>query len=140
MDPVVASKVHFTRSIEDLDKYIPRDRIPKEHGGDEEFEYRYIEPEAHEDDIMQDTGTRDALMVERMMVGIQLLAATAAWISSTTFSGGKEDPKRVEAAKAQRAAIIEKFQGNYWKLDPYVRARALIDRTGVLGPEGKVNS
>lgn len=138
MDPVVASKVHFTRSVDDLEKFISRDRIPKELGGDEEWEYKYIEPEARENAAMQDAETRDALMVERMMIGIQLLAATAAWISATTFSSGNEDRKRVETMKSQRAFIIEKFQRNYWKLDPYVRARALIDRTGVLGPDGKV--
>ena len=48
MDPVVASKVHFTRSVNDLDKFIPRDQIPRELAGDEDWEYKYIEPEENE--------------------------------------------------------------------------------------------
>jgi hypothetical protein len=137
MDPVVASKVHFTRSADDLEKFIPRENIPKELGGEKEWEYEYVKPKPDENTVMQDTKTRDALMFERMMIGLRLLAATAAWISATTFSE-KEDEKTVKELKAKREAIVEEFQSNYWKLDPYVRARALIDRTGVLEPDGTV--
>ncbi|CAL5867032.1 uncharacterized protein PFLUO_LOCUS1244 [Penicillium psychrofluorescens] len=139
MDPVVASKVHFTRSVDDLEKFIPRENIPKELGGEKEWEYEYVKPKPDENTVMQDTKTRDALMFERMMIGLRLLATTAAWISATTFSE-KEDEKTVKELKTKREAIVEEFQSNYWKLDPYVRARALIDRTGVLEPDGTVTA
>lgn len=138
MDPVVASKVHFTRSVNDLDKFIPRDQIPRELAGDEDWEYKYIQPEDTENDIMQDTATRDSLMYERMMIGLRMLAATAAWISATDYSGGKEDKGKVEELKVRRNGVIEEFRLNYWKLDPYIRARALIDRAGVLNGDGTV--
>ncbi|KAJ5683058.1 hypothetical protein N7462_006223 [Penicillium macrosclerotiorum] len=138
MDPVVASKVHFTKSVADLDKFIARDQIPQELAGDENWEYKYIEPDSNEDEIMKDTSARDALMYERMMTGLKMLAATAAWISATTYSGGKEDTATVEELKSRRNLIIEDFRQNYWKLDPYVRARALIDRDGTLRSDGGV--
>lgn len=138
MDPVVASKVHFTRSVNDLDKFISRDQIPRELAGDEEWEYRYIQPEDNENEIMQDTATRDSLMYERMMIGLRMLAATAAWISVTDYSGGPEDKSKVEELKIRRNGIIEEFKQNYWKLDPYIRARALIDRAGVLKADGTI--
>lgn len=138
MDPVVASKVHFTRSVSDLDKFVSRDQIPKELAGDENWEYKYVEPENNENAVMQDTSARDCLMFERLMTGLRILAATGAWISATTFSKGKEDKAAVEELKSRRQAIIEDFRLNYWKLDPYVRARALIDRTGALKPDGTV--
>jgi hypothetical protein len=138
MDPVVASKVHFTRSVNDLDKFIPRDQIPRELAGDEEWEYKYIQPEDNENEIMQDTATRDSLMYERMMIGLRMLAATAAWISATDYSGGPKDTSKVEDLKIRRNNIIEEFKQNYWKLDPYIRARALIDRAGVLKEDGTV--
>lgn len=138
MDPVVASKVHFTKSVADLDKFISRDQIPRELNGDEDWSYKYIEPQAAENDLMKDTGTRNSLMYERMMIGLKVLASTAAWISATTFAQGKPDKAVVDDLRARRAAIVEDFRQNYWRLDPYVRARALIDRSGVLKPDGTV--
>lgn len=138
MDPVVASKVHFTRSVNDLDKFISRDQIPRELAGDEDWEYKYIEPEEKENESMKDTETRDSLMYERMMMGLRMFAATAAWISATDYSEGKEDKVKVEELKLRRNGVIEEFRQNYWKLDPYIRARALIDRAGVLKQGGTV--
>jgi hypothetical protein len=138
MDPVVASKVHFTKSVADLDKFISRTQIPRELKGDEDWQYEYIEPKKDENAIMEDTATRDSLMYDRMMIGIRMLAATAAWISATTFAEGKEDPAAVDELKSRRNAVIEEFRVNYWNLDRYVRARALIDRTGVLKEGGTV--
>ena len=138
MDPVVASKVHFTKSVADLDKFISRTQIPRELKGDEDWQYEYIEPKKDENAIMEDTATRDSLMYDRMMIGIRMLAATAAWVSATTFAEGKEDPAAVDELKSRRNAVIEEFRVNYWNLDPYIRARALIDRTGVLKEGGTV--
>ncbi|KAJ5082390.1 hypothetical protein N7532_011433 [Penicillium argentinense] len=138
MDPVVASKVHFTKSVSDLDKYISRNQIPKELRGDENWEYEYIEPKCNENEVMKDTEKGDAIMYERLMIGIKMLAATAAWISATTYADYKEDTGNIEEIKSRRNTIIEDFRQNYWKLDPYIRARALIDRSGVLEAGGKV--
>jgi hypothetical protein len=138
MDPVVASKVHFTKSVADLDKFISRTQIPRELKGDEDWQYEYVEPKKDENAIMEDTATRDSLMYDRVMIGIRMLAATAAWISATTFAEGKEDPAAVDELKSRRNAVIEEFRVNYWNLDPYIRARALIDRTGVLKEGGTV--
>jgi hypothetical protein len=77
-------------------------------------------------------------MYERMMTGLRMLAATAVWVSATTHSQGKEDKANVEELKARRDTIIEDFRLNYWQLDPYLRARAIIDRAGMLEPRGKV--
>lgn len=138
MDPVVASKVHFTKSVKDLGEFISRDQIPRELAGDEDWEYKYVEPEKDENAAMQDTSTRDDLMFERMMTGMKMLAATAAWLSATTFSEGEEDKATVKEIKSRRDTIIEDFRQNYWKLDPYIRARAIIDRAGILKPDGRV--
>ncbi|KAL2831358.1 CRAL-TRIO domain-containing protein [Aspergillus pseudoustus] len=128
MDPVVASKVQFTKNINDLDKFIPREKIPKELGGDQEFTYKYIEPESDENAAMADKAAGDAAMVERMMTGLSFVAATAAWISASKTS---EEEQRKHLAE-RRDEVIERFRDSYWKLDPYVRARALIDRRGAI--------
>ncbi|CAI7576752.1 unnamed protein product [Penicillium glandicola] len=138
MDPIVASKVHFTRSVADLDKFIPRNKIPKEFSGDENWSYKYDEPVKDENEIMKDTVTCDSLMYDRMMIGIRMITATAAWISASSESDGKEGVSKVEELKSRRNAVIDEFRVNYWKLDPYIRARSFIDRTGMLLPGGQL--
>jgi hypothetical protein len=59
-------------------------------------------------------------------------AETATWASTpaaTTDNAAGEDHTR-----SQLAADLTR---NYWKLDPYIRARTLYDRIGVLQPGGK---
>jgi len=65
LDPVVASKIHFTRSVEELEEFIPRSQILKELGGDEDWEYNYIEPVEGEDDLLNDTTRLEKLQAER---------------------------------------------------------------------------
>ena len=35
--------------------------------------------------------------------------------------------------------MIGKLRDNYWTLDPYVRARTILDRTGVIKGHGEVD-
>src|SRR6266513_230036 len=65
LDPVVADKIHFTRTLEDLEEFIPRSRILKELGGDDDFVYRYVEQEPDDNIKQQDRVKRDALMTAR---------------------------------------------------------------------------
>lgn len=53
LDPVVAAKVHFLNGAQALEQLIPQNRILKELGGAEDWEYEYIEPKADENDKLQ---------------------------------------------------------------------------------------
>ena len=106
LDPVVASKIHFTRSVSDLEKFIPKSRILSELEGDEKWDYQYIEPVLGENDIMKDTATRDKIIEEREVMVQKFENATKAWIVG-------DDEKA-----AERNAIAEELNSNYWKLDP----------------------
>jgi hypothetical protein len=123
LDPVVASKIHFTKNISDLEKFIPRSRIMSELEGDEKFEYKYVEPVPGENDIMKDTATRDKILEERAVMVERFEKATKSWIAG-------------EDASSERNAIAEELNGNYWKLDPYIRARTIYDRIGAIGERG----
>ncbi|KAJ4387937.1 phosphatidylinositol transfer protein csr1 [Gnomoniopsis smithogilvyi] len=125
LDPVVASKVHFTNNIKDLEDFISASRVPKELDGDEDFEYKYVEPVPGENDKMNDTTTRDGLLAAREQLYQDYEEATAQWIRNP------EDA----AIKAQRDSIAAKLRVDYWQLDEYVRARALVDRTGWIQGE-----
>jgi CRAL/TRIO domain len=122
LDPVVASKIHFTRSRADLEKFIPALHLIKELEGEDDFEYKYIEPTPGENDIMEDTATRDAMLNDREGMVQRFEEATKRWIA------GLDSP--------ERSAIVGELNENYWKLDPYIRARTLYDRMGVIGSRG----
>jgi hypothetical protein len=135
MDPEIAAKVQFTNSVADLEKFIARDQIVEEMGGDEKWSYEYVEPGAHENDLMNDVTTRDALKAERESIGEEFLSATSSWIDASKT----EDASKIQASESERAYLVERLRVNHWKLDPYVRARLFLDRTRVIQEGGKID-
>lgn len=130
LDPVVASKVHFTKDASDLAEHIDKDKIPKELGGDEDFEYEYIEPVDGENAMLLDKAGRAEVQKERAGIVDEYERETLAWIN------GQGD----EAAhKARRSELAAELSKNYWRLDPYIRAKTLFDRNGVIGEDGEID-
>ncbi|GMF75488.1 unnamed protein product [Aspergillus oryzae] len=135
LDPVVASKINFTKNISDLEKFIPKDRIYKELEGDENWEYSYVEPKADENKTMEDTAKRDELVKERQQLAQELQDATIEWITVSR----KKDEEAIKAAVEKRQALIERLRAQYWQLDPYIRATSLYDRLNILQGGGKID-
>lgn len=125
LDPVVASKVHFCSNINDLQEFIPQSQIIKELGGPEDWTYSYPEPREGEDAQMQDTGKRDEIQKQRDALVEDYEQQTVAWMNSGNG--------------AAREKLVPQLQVNYWKLDPYIRARSLYDRIGILQAGGKLD-
>ncbi|CAK7272101.1 phosphatidylinositol transfer protein csr1 [Sporothrix epigloea] len=132
LDPVVASKVHFTNNVKDMEEFISKDQIIKELDGDEDWDYKYIEPEAGENDKMKDTATRDKLLTDRQQLYRAFEEATAQWVLNS-------DDGQVKALRQRREDVAKQLREHYWTLDPYIRARSLYDRTGMLRPDGTVD-
>ena len=134
LDPVVAAKVHFTKNLEDLEEFVPRDHIGKDMGGDDPWHYAYVEskPEVEDRLILApesgDKETRARLEAERKAAVEEYERLTRQWI---------HDPKQ-EGIAAKREQLAEQLRSGYWELDPYVRARTLYDRTGVIRPGGQI--
>jgi hypothetical protein len=128
----VAAKVNFTNNVRELEEFIDAKHIPKELDGPENWEYKYVEPVAGENDRMKDTETRDRLLGEREQHYRDFEKATVRWIQTPDGDEGKQ-------LKAEREAVASKLSKGYWDIDPYVRARSLYDRTGILGAGGKVD-
>lgn len=131
LDPVVAGKVHFAKNIDELEKFIPRKQIPSELGGDEKWTYEYPEPVPGENEKMNDSATRDTLQAERANVVKKYESTILLWIH-------EGDKGNLEEKRKDRDAVAEELRQNYWKLDPYVRARTLYDRIGVLSNGGQL--
>lgn len=134
MDPVVAGKVHFTKDVNELENFVPRDQIMKELEGDENWEYKYTEFKAGENKAMDDTAKRDELIGQRQETARELERATVEWITACD----QDDKNAISVAKQKRADLIEQLGRQYWELDPYVRARSLYDRNSVIQPGGKI--
>lgn len=123
LDPVVASKVHFTNNVEELEKFIPRNQIIKELGGEDPWTYQYVEPHADENKRMLDDSIRQKLLQERKAIVKDYESATQEWIRS---------PRSDHGSQQKRNELADKLRTGYWQLDPYVRARTLYDRTGMI--------
>ncbi|KAF9886742.1 hypothetical protein FE257_011119 [Aspergillus nanangensis] len=135
MDPELVKKVHFTKSVPDLEQFIAPDQIVSELGGPEDWEYEYTEPDPDENDRLNDYLARNAILAERQTIADEFLASTCHWIAATRAN----DPLGVSEATSYRDETVEQLRRNYWKLDPYVRARNYLDRTGVIQPGGRID-
>ncbi|KAJ5247617.1 hypothetical protein N7468_002600 [Penicillium chermesinum] len=135
MDPDIAAKVQFTNNVADVSKIIDPDRLPEELGGNEKWKYEYIEPKEDENKALEDVITRDALWKERQTIGQEFLAATAAWVDAAA----KKDADQTQKTKSEREFLTERLRVNYWKIDPYTRARNWLDRTNVIQDGGHID-
>lgn len=127
--------MHFTKSVQDLEEFIPRDRIPKELDGDEDWKYTYPEPVPGENDLKKDTATRDSIIAQRKLISDEFENITLAMVAAAHA----KNHELVSSHKEKRADVIKQLQENYWQLDPYIRAVSLYDRLGILQPGGKVD-
>ncbi|KAI1332216.1 CRAL/TRIO domain-containing protein [Xylariaceae sp. FL0255] len=132
LDPVVASKVHFTNSVQDLEEFIARDKIPEEMEGTSGWNYSYIEPVLNENEKMKDTETRDKLLKEREAIYDEYETKTIEWINESNST-------RRTSLNSERAAIAKNLREQYWRLDPYIRSRSLYDRIGMIEPDGSLD-
>jgi hypothetical protein len=127
LDPVVASKVHFTNSPKDLSEFIESELILKELGGPNPYEYKYEEPAADENDKMKDEEAKKPLLEERKRLAERYEQAVKEW----ALAGKETDDKWLEFRKT-RDEVATELKANYWKLDPYIRARSVYDRNGEM--------
>ncbi|KAF2846012.1 hypothetical protein T440DRAFT_250312 [Plenodomus tracheiphilus IPT5] len=135
LDPVVAGKVHFAKNIDELSTYVPKSQIPTELGGDEKWEYSYPEPVPGENDRMKEAGVRNELEGERKSIVDRYERSILEWV----HAGDAAAAETADQRRRERDEIAEQLRQNYWKLDPYIRARSLYDRVGLLSEGGKLD-
>lgn len=124
---MVAGKVHFTNSVEELAEFVERSHIIQELGGDDPWTYHYVEPIAGENKLLSDAATRQRLLNERAAVVKDYETTTHQWIHDST-----------DALQQKRSELTKRLRNGYWELDPYLRARTLYDRTGVIKEGGQI--
>lgn len=129
LDPVVAAKVNFTKTAEDLEIFLPKNQVSKEIGGESDYNYTYIEPETGENSKADDKVQVETLVSKRSHIVTELESATASWIKAA-----KANDEKSSDIKKERDRLAYRLAANYWDIDPYVRARCLYDRNGTIKP------
>lgn len=129
----MAQKIHFTKTMEDLEAFIPKSQIITSLGGDEDWDYKYVEPAEGEDAALEDTEALKPLQAEREKQVEHYEELTRKWIKAET---GSEENEKV---KSERMKASEVLEVGYWKLDKYLRGRTLYDRCGIVHEDGKLD-
>ncbi|KAF9282151.1 hypothetical protein BGZ68_006186 [Mortierella alpina] len=128
LDPVVASKIRFTRNDKELTDIIDADKLPvKYDGGKDQYTYKYIPVAAGENDRMKDTETKERLLEEWKAIMWKFEALTREWIACKKPE--TVNPRSEEAIEEERLNITKDLRVAYFKLDPYIRARNLYHRS-----------
>lgn len=126
LDPVVASKIMFTKNVKDLNEYIDLDQIPEYLGGTNMHDMdHFITPDGSQDTKLKDTDSKAKIISKRNALIEKFIAATVNWIEA----GSEEDSRKFLDEKLK---LGDELVLNYSELDPYVRSRSAYDINGML--------
>ncbi|CDO94331.1 unnamed protein product [Kluyveromyces dobzhanskii CBS 2104] len=126
LDPVVASKIVFTKTAKDLAEYVPEKYIPKSLGGECDYDYDdYEKPDGSLDTKLTKKDELKEVLNERNALVDQFIQATVSWIEATD---DKSNAKWLTA----KIDLGKQLTDNYIKLDPYVRSRSFYEYEGTL--------
>ncbi|KAI4595245.1 hypothetical protein KJ359_005218 [Pestalotiopsis sp. 9143b] len=133
LDPVIASKINFTRKSADLLKFISEDNLQSNYGGRDEWKYKYAKPEPGENSRLSEEEKRAEIQKEREALIAKFEQETIRW---TSLPVSDPDMNAVNEERSQTAALLRE---NYWRLDPYIRSKTYYHRVGVVDGEGNVD-
>ncbi|KAF9099035.1 hypothetical protein BGX27_000670 [Mortierella sp. AM989] len=125
LDPVVASKIRFTRSDKDLTEYIDAAHLlARFEGGKDKFTYEYIPVMPGENDHMRDEEAKERLTEEWKAIMWKFEALTREWVVCKKTKGARPE----EVIEAERNQLTKEMHAAYIKLDYYIRAKTLYQR------------
>ena len=125
LDPVVASKIHFTKSVSDLEQFIDKKYIPKDLGGLDVYEPEFVAPTKANSARKPKDEKYEKLVTQREQLTLTFIESTIAWLNSKT----EEDSTKWLKLKIQLGGELAQ---NYIQLDPYIREKGVFDRNGAI--------
>ena len=143
--------MHFTKTTPELEHFIDRAHLIKDLGGDDAYSYHYVEPSPGENSLLDDAEARTRLLEARATVVREFEKSTQDWIKESlapSSSKGKaaeeaqdqeDHPARLLSLQEKRTELITRLRSGYWQLDPYLRAKTLYDRLGMIGKGGEIH-
>ncbi|KAG0308253.1 hypothetical protein BGZ98_008513 [Dissophora globulifera] len=131
LDPVVAAKIKFTYKNEELLELIPAEHLPDSFAGAglDKYEYKYLEPVPGENDAMHDEAHKAKAVAEWDALCMKYESKIKEWIKTGTDNS------------AAREAIAKDLRTQYYKMEPYIRAKNQFQRKNsagksILQPDG----
>ncbi|KAI5905688.1 Phosphatidylinositol transfer protein CSR1 [Candida parapsilosis] len=122
LDPVVASKIHFTKDAKELSKFIDPSLIPDYLGGEDTTRGYYPIPEPKDEFPPKRKDAEYAkLKRERDLLLVRFLETTRKWIEST-------NPQVSDKYLKDKLDLNIALSSNYIQLDPYIRNPGIYDR------------
>ena len=128
LDPVVRSKVKFTKKPADLD-LVPKERLLSNMGGENTNEFKFIEPEEGENDQTKDEEGKKRTWDEYMSVAKEYEQVTRKWCETK----GKD-----EKVVQQRLLLVKKLRVAQFEHEPYYRGKTVYHRDGTIDGQGVV--
>ena len=128
LDPVVRSKVKFTKKPEDLD-IVPKERLLTNMGGENTSEFEFVEPVEGENDQTKDEDGKKRTWNNYMSIAKEYEQVTRKWCQTK----GK-DPKVVQ----QRELLVKKLRVAQFEHEPYFRGKTVYHRDGTIDGQGVV--
>lgn len=126
LDPVVASKIHFTKGYEELTQWIDEDQIPEYLGGKDTKPLTYPEPSKEHTKPMKKKDARyETLTREANETRCKIIDTTIKWIETT-------DPNTSSKYLRDKIHLACRLSDLYIAIDPYVRNPGIYDRDGTL--------
>lgn len=127
LDPVVASKINFTRNTKDLNKFITPPNLTKDLGGEDSFQYKYIPPSKADLKKPKDA-LYEELNEERKLLIEEFIQLTIKWIESDT----QESSNRF---KNDKILIGRELANNYIDIYPYLVNRTFYHKIHTIDPQ-----
>ncbi|ODV84655.1 hypothetical protein CANARDRAFT_200464 [[Candida] arabinofermentans NRRL YB-2248] len=126
LDPVVASKIVFTKTTADLEKVIELKHIPKELGGEDDYEWNYHQPTEEKNGLLQsDDKALAEIKAKREELISDFIALTIEWIECY-------DKEKNAELLSKRIELGKELGQNYVELDGYIRNRGIYDILGQI--------
>lgn len=126
MDPVVVSKIKFTKNLADLNDHIELDQLPKYLGGESTLDPDvYTRPDESLDAKLEDEAGKAQILAERRDLITKFVSATVNWIEA-------DDNEESNKWLNEKETLGSQLSANYSKLDPYIRSRSMYDVNGML--------
>ena len=127
LDPVVASKIHFSKTTADLAEYINTASLPRRLGG-EQKDFEFIPPskedQAQLEAIRNDKAGMEKAKAKHRDASEHYLKVTLQWAA--------EQSKPEEDHTLNRTKATEQLKNAFKELIPYVSTRTNLHRTGTI--------
>lgn len=127
LDPVVRSKIRFTKGPSDMEDRIPAERFLDSLKGTMTTKFEFIEPEKDDNKLHEDKEKREQTMKNYMDLAKEYEDATRAWAS-------KGDSK----ASDKRQVLVKKLRIAQFEMEPYWRGKTVVHRAGQIDGQGIV--